>query len=96
MEGEDVFGKKISVQYPHPPLQSSAISRMPNDLLVVRHNSKEMIEGPCKRHFTPFPPPPNPAKVAPPRLLNLRPRCDNEEGKETVSSYGELSTETVI
>ncbi|XP_046650849.1 meiosis regulator and mRNA stability factor 1-like isoform X2 [Daphnia pulicaria] len=92
MEGEDVFGRKISVQF--PPLQPSAGSRMqPNDLLVVHHHSKEMIEGACKRHFTPFPPPPNPAKVAPPRLLNLRPRCDNGEEKETVPSYEELCTE---
>ena len=48
------------------------------------------------RHFTPFPPPPNPAKVAPPRLLNLslRPRCNDEE-KEATSGYDELSTEMV-
>ena len=94
MEGEDVFGSKISVHYSnHPSNHSSVVNRT----VVHQHSNKDMIGAACKmRHFTPFPPPPNPAKVAPPRLLNLslRPRCNDEE-KEATSGYDELSTEMV-
>lgn len=93
MEGEDVFGSKISV-YMHHPYQSSAASQMPNDFLVTYQQSKEIPGTACKRHFSPFPPPPNPAKVAPPRLLNIRPRF-GEEGKETITGLDEFLTEMV-
>ena len=53
MEGEDVFGCKISLQYSTRPV-----------------HEKEMI-GAAKRRYTPFPPPPNPALVAPPRLIDF-------------------------
>ncbi|XP_059351299.1 meiosis regulator and mRNA stability factor 1-like isoform X2 [Daphnia carinata] len=94
MQGEDVFGKKISIDYRRSPYQSTAVPRTPNDLNVVRPHTKEMIGGTCKRHFTPFPPPPNPAKVAPPRLLNLRPRSVNREEKEVLLGYEERCTKT--
>lgn len=92
MQGEDVFGKKISIDYRRSPYQSTAVPRTPNDLNVVHPHTKEMIGGTCKRHFTPFPPPPNPAKVAPPRLLNLRPRSANREEKEALLGYEERCT----
>ena len=95
MDGEDVFGSKLSVHCPNQPYHSSAESRMPKDLLSANHHTKDMIGAACKRHFTPFPPPPNPAKVAPPRLLNLRPRCTGDD-QEVSSALGEFSTEMVV
>lgn len=93
MDGEDVFGRKISVHYPNQSHQSSAHSRLPKDPLSANHHAMDMLGAACKRHFTPFPPPPNPAKVAPPRLLNLRPRCDDQE---VSSALNEFSTEMVV
>lgn len=94
MNGEDVFGNKISVHYPDPQYDSRFFSSLPNDL--VKDHAKEMIgTGSKLKHFTPFPPPPNPAKVAPPRLLSYRPYCVNG-GNDLSSCYEEPSPEPVM
>lgn len=51
--------------------------------------------GTPKRHFTPFPPPPNPALVAPPRLLDCRPRY-SEEGVSQVSLDSLIANQVFI
>lgn len=78
MEGEDVFGSKISLSEYSRSI--SYRSHVPNS--VDDSPPREMIEAPRQRHFSPFPPPPNPALVAPPRLLDFRSsrsRCNDKE-----------------
>ena len=75
MEGEDVFGCKISLQYSSSQYH---LGHLHVSNKSFAENSKEMIGTPSKHHFTPFPPPPNPALVAPPRLLDCRPRYSQE------------------
>jgi len=78
MEGEDVFGSKISLS------EYSRVGNYRNSVPTLVDDSppREMIEAPRQRHFSPFPPPPNPALVAPPRLLDFRSsrsRCNDKE-----------------
>lgn len=97
MEGEDVFGSKISVRRSNNQLHHSRdpLTHTSNGLLASQNQTKSMLGAVCKRHFTPFPPPPNPARVAPPRLLNLRPLCGVED-KKFSSEFDELSTYMVF
>ena len=85
MEGEDVFGSKISLQYSGSQYN---LGQLPVSDKSFVANSKEMIGTPSKSHFTPFPPPPNPALVAPPRLMDCRTRYTNEDntGKMNLDS----------
>ena len=66
MEGEDVFGCKISLHIP-PQLNQS---NFPGDIGQPDYlYGTKNVPGPeCKPHFTAFPPPPSPNQVAPPRL----------------------------
>ena len=84
MEGEDVFASKISLQPLHS-IHSASLSIVPSDLAPSRQMIEAARHGP--RHFTtPFPPPPNPALVAPPRLIDFATRCDSKNHEEEVLS----------
>ncbi len=91
MEGEDVFGSKISLHFPQLLYPSVNCT----DNLPVF--SKSMLGSPYMHHLGPFPPPPNPALVAPPRLLDFHSRCgDGLADKEARFSADHVSRNKVV
>lgn len=87
LEGEDVFGCKIALQFLRPTTQNPQFARQD----ILPFYPIDRMEQSYTRHALPFPPPPNPALVAPPRLLDFQPRCVASLGTENWSSADGVS-----
>lgn len=73
MEGEDVFGCKISLQY------SPARSLAGIGSVTCGFAANDMMTSGWKRCFASFPPPPDTARVAPPKLFDMTSRVEDHQ-----------------